>query len=896
MNSFQAKNYQRSCLDSVELYFAKCQELGNADWAFQKTTEELWGEKSHFTPLDKGFPHDMPYFCLRVPTGGGKTWLAAKSVALVNNVLLHTEHSVILWLVPSKPIRTQTIQALRDLNHPYHAALREAGPVKVLDLAEAKSMSRSTLESNTVVIVATSQSFNVDDVEIRKVYEDNGTLMDLFRNLRPEQLEGMEMLEDKSRVAYSLVNALRLRRPFIIVDEAHNGRTELSFGTLAKFRPSGIMELTATPDTLKVPSNVLHSVSAVELKREEMIKLPILLETEPDDQKCLAEAIHKRDELAELARAEERKGAPYLRPLVLIQSEKRSKLNETRDADWVKAELIKNHNIPEEEIIIATGDERGLEQVEKEYSLGIFDEKCPVKYIITQQALAEGWDCSFAYVLVSMAELRNAKSVEQLLGRILRQPQAKARETAALNKSYAFVVSREFGETAKMLRDTLVESAGFDRADAKDFVAAAKKEQGQLDLGRGRVKFTPVDVKLPEALDISLVSKGLKAKVKFSKAKSELQINQPLTLEESKELEDVAMMEATKETIRQAVEHSKKLVTIFETPSEKGLDFRVPQMEVILHGELRLFDEPEALDYPWSLPLYDATPSNETIKELNLALQVREAGEIDISVDGQVTTRFLRDLQRDLSLSYVPEHWTEVKLAAWFCRQIHDPSITHASKRAFVAAWLSSLLAKPGMDLARVNRQKFLIRNLIAGQVDFLRKQAVLKECQSFLFSEGKEERIRVGEEYEFEFHPDAYAPDRLYDPAGKYGAYEFEKHYYPRIGDFDSSEEFACACWLDRQANIKFWVRNLVRKNGMAFFLQKASGRFYPDFICKLTDGRILAVEYKGKDRWKDAEDDRDIGGLWEEMSNGACLFIMVTEKEWKKITEKILQSYNTI
>ncbi len=889
MKTFQAKDYQRICLESVEKYFTKCQELGDADWAFQKTTEELWGEKSQFTPLKGEFPPEMPYFCLRVPTGGGKTWLAAKSVALVNNTLLQTEHSVILWLVPSKPIRTQTINALKDRDHPYHAALREAGPVTVLDLSEAKSLNRSTLESSTVVIVATSQSFNVGDEEIRKVYEDNGALMDLFRNLTGEQAAGLEKIVEKGRVSYSLVNALRLRRPFIIVDEAHNGRTDLSFGTLAKFRPSGIMELTATPDTVKVPSNVLHSVSAVELKREEMIKLPILLETEPDDQKCLAEAINKRDELAEMARAEERKGAPYIRPLVLIQSEKRSKLKETRDADWVKAELMRNHNIPEEEIIIATGDERGLEQVEKDFPKGIFDDKCPVKFIITQQQLAEGWDCAFAYILVSMAELRNEKSVEQLLGRILRQPQAKARETAALNKSYAYVVSREFGETANMLRDTLVASAGFDKADAKDFVAAVKKEQSRLDLGRGRVKFTPVDVKLSESLDISKVSKGLKGKVKFSKAKGELQINQPLTADESDELQAVAVMEATKETIRQAVEFSRKAAVIFETPSEKGLDFRIPQMEVILHGELRLFDEPEALDYPWSLPLYEARPNDDVLNELKLALRVRDAGEIDIAETGLMTTRFLRDLQRDLSLSYVPENWTEAKLAAWFCRQIHDQSITHASKRAFVSSWVSSLLAKDGMDLARVNRQKFLLRNLIAWQVDDLRKRAVAEECQSFLFGKGNEERVRVGAEYEFEFHPDAYAPDRLYDPSGKYGSYEFEKHYYPRMGDFDSKEEFACACWLDRQVKVKFWVRNLVRKNGMSFFLQKADGRFYPDFICKLDDGRILAVEYKGKDRWTEAEADRKIGGLWEELSGGKCLFAMVTEKDWKPITGKM-------
>ena len=312
-------------------------------------------------------------------------------------------------------------------------------------------------------------------------------------------------------------------------------------------------------------------------------------------------------------------------------------------------------------------------------------------------------------------------------------------------------------------------------------------------------------------------------------------------------------------------------------------------MEVMISGELRLFDEPEALDYPWELPLYHATPSDDVLRALGKGgAKVGEGGQIDIDEElGRVKTKFGRELERDLALSYVPEHWTEAKLAAWFCRQIRDDSITHASKRNFVSRWVGGLLKQEGFDLATVNRRKFYIRNLIAEEVSALRKEAVKKECQTFLFGAEKEKRVRVGTEYEFEFHPDAYSPLKLYD--GKYGDHDFEKHYYPKIGDFDSKEEDACACWLDRQAEVKFWVRNLVRRNGMSFFLQKAGDRFYPDFICKLEDGRILAVEYKGADRWLAAEDDRKIGGLWEEMSGGKCLFVMVTEKNWATIKEKI-------
>lgn len=182
MTTFTPKTYQAAVLASVERYFRECRSMGNADYAFQETTKELWGRKSAFTPL-AGFPVDMPYFCLRIPTGGGKTYLAAKSVALVNNHLLYNEHGVILWLVPSKAIREQTLAGLRNREHPYHAALREAGPVTVIDLDEAKALTRSTLETSTVVIVATRQAFQVENEENRKVYESSGVLMHLFDGL-----------------------------------------------------------------------------------------------------------------------------------------------------------------------------------------------------------------------------------------------------------------------------------------------------------------------------------------------------------------------------------------------------------------------------------------------------------------------------------------------------------------------------------------------------------------------------------------------------------------------------------------------------------------------------------------------------------------------------------------
>ncbi len=902
MTTFSPRNYQTQVLDSVEAYFKACHEMPSPSIAFTASTERLWGHGLAYRHLS-GFPVDMPYFCLRVPTGGGKTWLAAKSVRLVNALLLRCEHSVILWLVPSKPIREQTIKALKDRNHPYHAALREAGPVTVLGLEEAKSVTRATLESSTTVIVATRQAFQVEEEEGRKGYQASGALMHHFDGLSPVQRD--ELLSDgegaERTTPYSLANVLRLRRPFVVVDEAHNSRTELAFDMLARFRPSGVMELTATPDLERTPSNVLHSVSAAELKAEEMIKLPVVLETEPNWQQCLADAIGRRDALHTLADDERRAGAPYLRPVVLIQSEPRRAGVETLDFEKVRHELITNHGIPANEIVVATGDEKGLEQIDADYKQGIADPACPVKFVITQKALAEGWDCPFAYILVSMASLSSATAVEQLLGRVLRQPGAAHRSARALNQSYAFVVSRNFAETAGALRDRLVAGAGFERREVTEFVTAAKAEQARLDLEghAGRVVVRPVAITLSEKPDLKSVPKPVRDKVSWDGKLNTLTISTPLTEDEAEVLKASVLSETAAAAIVEAAEVSRTTaVEFFQTPAELGERFRVPQLALRGvggdQGALQLFDDPEILEYPWDLSPYDAAPTRDDLTALGSGLKASEGGEIDIDEGGHVVSRFLPELQRDLGLVYRPENWDELRLATWLCRNLPEPSLTHASKQAFVAAWLADLLGREGFSLALANLQKFLIRNLLEARVRKLRKQAVGQAFQQALFGDDATSRVAVTDRYAFEFHAQAYAPSRDYDGrTSAYGHFDFRRHFYGRIGDFDSREEFLCACELDKlaqQGRIRFWVRNLVRREGCSFFLQKADGRFYPDFLCQLPDadgtpGPILAVEYKGSDRWNDAEDDRLIGGLWANLSEGRCRFVMVKDKRWEWI-----------
>lgn len=879
MSYFEAKEYQQQVLESVKDYFNACHEQ-NPSMAFYGMTGVAYRR------LD-GFHEEMPYFCLRVPTGGGKTWLGAKSVAIINRQFLReTEHSVILWLVPSNQIREQTLKGFKNPENPLHSALSEAGAITILSLEEAKSVTPATLNTSTVIIVATRQAFQVKNEDDRKVYESNGALMGHFDNLVSEQLR--EVQEDRA-IIYSLANALKLRRPFVIVDEAHNNRTELGFDTLAKFNPSGIMELTATPDEKKTPSNVLHSVSAVELKSEQMIKLPIILDIKSDPQECLNYAITQREVLQKLADKEHKDGASYLRPIVLIQAE--AKHNEVSlDVQKVKQALLEHHNVPENEIVIATGDEKGLADISKSYPLGIMDKNCPVKFVITQKALAEGWDCSFAYILVSMANVHSSTAVEQLLGRILRQPNATRRQTPELNQSYAFVVSRNFSETASALRDSLVQGAGFERKAVSDFVKP--RDPNQFDVSKYEErKIKPIEISLTEKPTLTELSKPLKAKVKWDDKKQILTINSPLTVEDTEDLKKTVQCNDAKIHIENAAKESRLAIEHFKTPAERGIKFCVPQLVISIQGELQLFDDPTSLPYIWNLLDYDAKPFDEDIQKIKAALNSTASGAIDTTQEGKMTIAFMPTLQRSLELAYTPEHWDNSKLAVWLCRNIKDGTITHSNKQAFVMGYLQSLLER--FTLAQINQQKFLIRNLLEQHINSLHKKAITAAYQETLFAiESKS--VLLDDNYYFEFHPQFYSPTRYYDAnKSEYGHYSFEYHYYGQIGDFDSKEEFECACRLDQLAaknKIRFWVRNLV--NSRSFFLQKASGRFHPDFICVLPDESILIVEYKGADRWDAAEDDRLIGQLWASLSNNKCQFVMVNKSNWHSIDTLLLEN----
>ena len=287
-----------------------------------------------------------------------------------------------------------------------------------------------------VVIVATIQAFRVEETEGRKVYDSNGDLMDHFTGISEDLRNSLEIGPSGDPVP-SLANVLRLHRPMVIVDEAHNARTNLSFDTLSRLNPSLIVEFTATPVTPDehnpekgiYASNVLHHVSAAELRAADMIKLPIILRGRPDPKETIGDAIAWLDELVSIAKAEEAETRECVRPVMLVQAEPRSKDKLTLHPEEVKKLLITDFRVPEDHIALATGEAREI------HGIDLFDRDCAIRFIITQQALREGWDCSFAYVLCSVAEQKSPRSVEQILGRVLRMPRATRKMREELNRA-----------------------------------------------------------------------------------------------------------------------------------------------------------------------------------------------------------------------------------------------------------------------------------------------------------------------------------------------------------------------------------------------------------------------------------------------------------------------------
>lgn len=872
----QLKTYQQQTLDALQAYFQACLQFDSADTAFYHITQQFHGQGIPYRPVSE-LP-GLPYICLRIPTGGGKTLIASHAVGLTAKNLLQTDKALVLWLVPSNAIREQTIQALKNPRHPYRQAIEAAvGSVTVLDVGEALNIQPPTLSTSTAIIISTMQAFRVEATDGRKVYEPSGALMSHFSGLVSNVTASLEQY-DNGKPVPSLANVLRLHRPIIIVDEAHNARTELSFETLARFNPSCIIEFTATPDTQTNPSNVLYTVSAAELKAEDMIKMPIRLMTRPQWKELLADAIATLSGLEALAKKERQATREYIRPIMLIQAQPHYKNKPSLTVDVVEECLLNDHHIPADHIARATGSDKDLAGVD------LASPDCPIRFVITVQALREGWDCPFAYVLCSVAEMHSSTAVEQILGRVLRLPNAQRKQQDDLNLAYAFAASANFAAAANELADALVQN-GFERQEAKDLIANYNP-QTQMDFGPLFSQPAPVTVEITvtQTPVLDNLPPETAAKVTFDTIKNTLAVAETITEYEFQAVK-ACLTTDEQQTFEQA--YRQKKAAKATSPAERGEQFSIPVLAIKQGNLFEQLEQTHLLDYPWELSQCDALL---TETEFASERPQGQKGEIDITGAGKLKTHFLSDLQEQMIALADIHGWTVADLVYWLDRSFPHPDITPTESGLFLTRVVQTLLDERQLSLDQLVQDKYRLRKVVIKKIDYHRENARRQAFQQFLLPDSATPLV-VTPERNFSFDPHIYPP---YNKPYR-GTHKFKKHYYPQIGDLpEKGEEYECAQYIDLMPEVVFWVRNPERKPDHAFWLQTVTDKFYPDFVALLNDGRYLVVESKGDHLWSndDSKEKRNLGELWEKRSAGRCLFIMPKGKDFAAIRAKVKQS----
>lgn len=867
------KPYQQDCLNELHKYFTLTQEA-NIKQAF-----ELCQQDQHLQSIVPYIDrmNGVPSVCLRVPTGGGKTLLASHAIGVVADAL-HIELPLVIWLVPSDTIKEQTITALQNPNHPYRQAVEaKFSGTKVCDIETIGTLSQYDFDHHCVILVSTIQAFNINKNKIdkRNAYSFDENLSKFFTSIPDDLLPSLDKVnestvenqsyltsKDIGRVKHSLMNLFHLYNPIIIVDEAHKNRGgESFFDTMQRFNPRCVVELTATPKD----NNVLYSVSAYQLKADSMIKLPVILTEHPNTwEDCVQDALLRRQELEKIAQKEPSR---YVRPILLIQAQNK---NGEANVDAVKKYLIESLHIDESWIAIATGEQKELD------GINLFDRSCPIRIVITVEALKEGWDCAFAYVLASLQNMQSAIGVEQLLGRILRMPNATKFDAEELNHSYAHVVSVQTSDATTRLKDKMVQNMGFEQWEAEGAFTVPVQAPLFDTPNTDQPKIAPeVVLNLPFELKADTITPELKSFVQEAKTTNGtvLIIRQGTSSEQINDLEAVILNNASKkqqEKTREAfgIVRSQRRAAI--APENWNATFApIAQLGLLIDDEWCLADlETIQYSYEWDLLDYKLELDNFVIKENSSSFAL----DID-SRRQQITTRHISsDQNHVIDFGHMQTTITQSDLIRWLDRQLAHEGITRTQLLAYLTKLVEYLQYddKRKFTLTQLQRAKFALKNAISDKINELSKTARKDAFQGDLFG-----RLTVADELtaanSFEFKRGIYPVRRPYQ-----GSYEFSKHFYEQIDDLkekrsDGKEthEFICAKVLDMHPKIKHWVRNIPKQPKTSFWLPTDEDLFYPDFVAELHDGRILVLEYKGEHLKAVSRVKDEIGRRWANISN---------------------------
>lgn len=514
----QLKDYQQQCIATVRQYL---EALAVKRVAWEKVraidasmagdfASAIWEGvtgRLNYRAKKNGLNEPLPNFCLKVPTGGGKTLLACHVIDQINQYYLRRKTGFVLWIVPTTQIYAQTLRSLKDREHPYRQVLDLSSGGRTQILEKTDHFNPQDVEEKLCVMLLMLPSANRVAKETLKIFQDAGGFEAFFPNeddlkANEELLKRFPNLDAYGKkegmwgrqVKTSLGNTLRVLQPVIILDEGQKAYSEGAQATINGFNPRMVVELSATPPQ---GANVLVSITGQALNREQMIKLDIHVSNKQSVtwKNTLMESVARQQQLEAAAREYEAQTGTYIRPIVLVQVERTGK--DQRAKGFIHAEdareyLVADCLIPPDQIAIKSSEKDDIEGID------LYARDCPVRYIITKQALQEGWDCSFAYVLTILTDPKSKNALTQLIGRILRQPGARKTNVRLLDECYVHCFKQNAGGLATAIKHGLEGEGLGDISGRVALEEDGKRNDAREEVGyRGRFKKFAGKVYLP---------------------------------------------------------------------------------------------------------------------------------------------------------------------------------------------------------------------------------------------------------------------------------------------------------------------------------------------------------------------------------------------------------------
>lgn len=851
----ELKPYQQQVINDLTSFLEHIQETKDVKDAFY----DFW-VKHPRTPL---FPFTgtaiepyknnvtrVPHICIKVPTAGGKTFIACNAIKTVFDAFDYDRPKAVVWLVPSVTILDQTIKNLKDSSHPYRQKINShfGNKVEVFDkstLLQGSGFNATSVKEQLNIFVLSFDSIRTANKDGRKVYEQNG------------YLQSFESLIGKDE-EISLMKVMKYLNPLVVVDESHNAETDLSVEMLKEFNPCFILDLTATP---RNNSNIISFIDALELKRENMVKLPVIVYNHQDKTEVINSSLQLQKRLENQAIEEEKNGGKYIRPIVLFQAQPKNGkdfLNEEEEKSNVQKlkEKLIELKIPEEQIKIKTASINEIKGIE------LMNKDCEVRYIITINALKEGWDCPFAYILASLADRSSAVDVEQILGRVLRQPYVMKHNFPLLNLSYVLTASTKFMETLQNIVKGL-NKAGFSEKDYKLADDSIQKSSPKYDPLEQLIIFPSTEIANEDITsDIDITRIAIPSETHLPSA-SISEIEQTAIMQNEAFEKTVLEMDTSNTPLfPNEIQQLVKTYSIKDIFKEQAELIKLPQfyLKVPVNDLFGQKLEELPLEKENLLEGFALSKADTNIAFDNLTSELYKVDLDETKKEHTPTFVKLDGSVKDSVMAYILDPTRKESRVKNFTKRIMSIignlyPIPDKEIEKYICRILEDFNEEQFNDFAN---NEYTYTDKIKQKIKTLSEQFAEKKFKDFLDID----KVFIKSSFQL---PKSISPGET--------SKDITKSLYEKEGNMNGFEERVIN-EIGNMSNIAFWTRNIERKG----FKINGFVNHYPDFIIQTKSGKTLLLETKGDHL--DAEPKIRLGGLWASKAGNNFRYFMVYEK----------------